>query len=97
MCIGDQQLWFGLNTKLLVKYFQLSMPEIFLKTKKKKKKKKKKTQKNSHPPSLGHIGIGRASMKMTNRLPCNEYLIFRVNYIYLPLTIISLQCPSIYN
>jgi hypothetical protein len=42
MCIGDQQLWFGLNTKLLVKYFQLSMPEIFLKTKKKNKKKKKK-------------------------------------------------------
>jgi len=45
MCIGDQQLWFGLNTKLLVKYFQLSMPEIFLKTKKKNKKKKKKTKK----------------------------------------------------
>jgi hypothetical protein len=45
MCIGDQQLWFGLNTKLLVKYFQLSMPEIFLKTKKNKKKKKKKPRK----------------------------------------------------
>jgi hypothetical protein len=47
MCIGDQQLWFGLNTKLLVKYFQLSMPEIFLKTKKKKKKKKKNPEKFS--------------------------------------------------
>jgi hypothetical protein len=47
MCIGDQQLWFGLNTKLLVKYFQLSMPEIFLKTKKKQKKKKKNPEKFS--------------------------------------------------